>query len=169
MRPVVKLLLARGAHRREALVVAEVEIGLGAVVGDEDFAVLERRHRAGIDVDVRIEFLQRDAEAARFEQRADRGRGDPFAESGNDAAGDEDVFSAHRHASGWLREFGPNGRGAVRAALLAGRVVLAVAKKRVRVSTQLTNALRGYFFSASSCSTRATSSGRSTPRWGLVV
>src|SRR3954452_18860271 len=72
------------------------------------------------------------------------------------------------HASGWLREFGRD-RGAVRAALLAGRGVLAVAKKRVRVSTQLTNALRGYFFSASSCSTRATSSGRSTPRWGLVV
>ena len=37
----------------EALVVAEVEIGLGAVVGDVDLAVLERRHRARIDVDVR--------------------------------------------------------------------------------------------------------------------
>ena len=30
----------------EALVVAEVEVGLGAVVGDEDLAVLERVHRA---------------------------------------------------------------------------------------------------------------------------
>ena len=36
----------------EALVVAEVEVGLGAVVGDEDLAVLERAHRARIDVDV---------------------------------------------------------------------------------------------------------------------
>ena len=70
------VVLARGAHGGEALVVAEVEIGLGAVVGDEDFAVLERRHRAGIDVDVGIELLQRDLEAARFEQRADRRRGD---------------------------------------------------------------------------------------------
>ena len=31
----------------EAFVVAEVEVGLGAVVGDEDFAVLEGRHGAG--------------------------------------------------------------------------------------------------------------------------
>ena len=30
----------------EALVVAEVEVGLGAVVGDEHLAVLERRHGA---------------------------------------------------------------------------------------------------------------------------
>ena len=30
----------------EALVVAQVEVGLGAVLGDEDLAVLERAHRA---------------------------------------------------------------------------------------------------------------------------
>src|ERR1043166_1717998 len=35
----------------EPLVMAQIEIGLGAVVGDVDFAVLERRHRAGIAVD----------------------------------------------------------------------------------------------------------------------
>src|SRR4029079_13184058 len=40
----------------EALVVTEVEVGLGAVVGDEDLAVLVRRHRPGIDVDVRVEL-----------------------------------------------------------------------------------------------------------------
>jgi poly(A) polymerase len=32
--------------------------------------VLERRHRPGIDVDVRIELLECDGEATRFEQRA---------------------------------------------------------------------------------------------------
>ena len=37
----------------EALVVADVEVGLGAVLGDEDLAVLERAHRAGVDVEVR--------------------------------------------------------------------------------------------------------------------
>ena len=47
----------------EALVVAEVEVGLGAVVGDVHLAVLERRHRARIDVDVRVELLHRDASA----------------------------------------------------------------------------------------------------------
>jgi len=35
--------------------------------------VLIRRHRAGINVEIRIEFLQRDFEAAIFEQRAERG------------------------------------------------------------------------------------------------
>ena len=58
----------------EALVVAEVEIGLRAVVGDEDFAVLERAHGARIDIEVRIEFLARDFQSAAFQQAAD-GRG----------------------------------------------------------------------------------------------
>ena len=34
----------------------EVEIGFGAVFGDEHFAVLKRRHRAGIDVDVWVQL-----------------------------------------------------------------------------------------------------------------
>ncbi len=47
------------AERRvgEAFVVAQVEIGLRAVVGDEDFAVLEGAHGAGVDVEIRIELL----------------------------------------------------------------------------------------------------------------
>ena len=43
---------------------AEVEICLGAVLGYEDFAVLIRRHRPRIDIDVGIELLQADGEAA---------------------------------------------------------------------------------------------------------
>ena len=45
----------------EALVMTEVEVGLGAVVGDEHLAVLVRRHRAGVDVDVWVELEDRDA------------------------------------------------------------------------------------------------------------
>ncbi len=44
----------------EPLVVSEVQVGLGAVVQHEDLAVLERVHRAGVDVDVRVELLDRD-------------------------------------------------------------------------------------------------------------
>ena len=55
----------------EPFVMPEVEIGFGAVVGDKDFAVLERRHRAGIDVEVRVELDQRHVQPAGFEQRAD--------------------------------------------------------------------------------------------------
>jgi len=40
--------------------VAEIEVGLAAVVGDEHLAVLERVHRSRIDVEVRIELLHRD-------------------------------------------------------------------------------------------------------------
>jgi hypothetical protein len=46
--------------------VTEVEIGFGAVVGDEDLAVLVRRHRARIDVQIRITLLEGDSEAAAF-------------------------------------------------------------------------------------------------------
>ena len=55
----------------EALVVADVEIRLGAVFGDEDLAVLERAHRSGVDVQVRIELLRLDAQPARLQQPAE--------------------------------------------------------------------------------------------------
>ncbi len=79
----------------EALVVPEVEIGLGAVVGDVDLAVLERRHRAGVHVQVGIELLEGDAEPARFQERAHRRGGDALAEARDHAAGDENVLGSH--------------------------------------------------------------------------
>ena len=42
-----EVVLPRHPRRGEALVVAEVEVGLGAVVGDEDLAVLVGAHRPG--------------------------------------------------------------------------------------------------------------------------
>ncbi len=69
-----------GAGVGEALVVAEVEIGLGAVVGDEDLAVLVGRHRPGIDVDVWIELHQRHREAPGLQDGSDGGRGHPLAQ-----------------------------------------------------------------------------------------
>ena len=87
----------RGARRvrvGEALVVAEVQVGLGAVLGDEHLAVLERRHRAGVDVDVRVELLEGDLQPPGDQQAADRGRCDALAERRDDAAGDEDVAGA---------------------------------------------------------------------------
>jgi hypothetical protein len=73
----------------EALVVAEIEIGLGAVVRHEHFPVLIRAHRPGIDVDIRIELEHRDLEATRFKQRAEGGRRDALAERGHHATGYE--------------------------------------------------------------------------------
>ena len=55
----------------KTLVVAEVEVGFGAVIGDENFAVLEGRHGAGVDVEIRIKLDQVDLEAAALQQTAD--------------------------------------------------------------------------------------------------
>src|SRR5882762_7019373 len=57
----------------EALVVAEVEIGLGTIFGDKDFTVLERAHGAGIDVKVRIALLKGNFETATSEETTDWG------------------------------------------------------------------------------------------------
>jgi hypothetical protein len=64
----------------EAFVVPDVEVGLGAVVGDEDLAVLERVHGAGVDVEVRIELLHRDPQTPGLEQATETRRGQPLAE-----------------------------------------------------------------------------------------
>ena len=73
----------------ETFVVAEVEIRFGAVVGDEDLAVLVGRHRSGVDVEVGVELAQADGVAAGLEQGGKGRRGDPLAEGRDHAAGDE--------------------------------------------------------------------------------
>src|SRR5271154_5325046 len=67
----------------EALVMAEIEVGLGAVIGDEDFAVVIGRHRARIDIEVGVELAQADLVAARLQKRAERRRSETLAEGGN--------------------------------------------------------------------------------------
>ena len=57
----------------------EIEVRLGAILRHEDFAVLERRHRAWIHVQIRIELHHRDAKTARNEQSAEPRRGDTLA------------------------------------------------------------------------------------------
>ena len=93
----------------EALVVSQVEVGLGAVLGDEHLAVLEGAHRAGVDVDVGVELLVGDLQAARLEQAADRGGRDALAQPRHDAARHEDVLSHATHRAGTMGE-GDEGR-----------------------------------------------------------
>ena len=76
----------------EALVVAKVEIGLRAVVEHVHLAVLERAHRAGINIQVGIKLLQRDLESPVLQQGADGGRGQSLAEGTHHAACYEDVL-----------------------------------------------------------------------------
>ena len=84
--------VARQVLVDEALVVAEVEVGLATVVGHEHLAVLERVHRARIDVDVRVELLERDPQAAELEQPTERGRGQPLAERAGHPSRHENVL-----------------------------------------------------------------------------
>ena len=100
-----EVVLALHDPRGEALVVAEVEVGLGAVVGDEHLAVLERRHGAGVDVDVGVDLEHGDRVAVGLDQGAERRRRDALAEPGNHAAGDEHVLGGH--TSPQLSEIGP--------------------------------------------------------------
>ena len=58
---------------------AKVEVGLRAIVEHVDFAVLERAHRARIDIEVGVEFLDAHLEAAHLEQGTESSRRQPFA------------------------------------------------------------------------------------------
>ncbi len=60
--------LARG-HAGVALVMTEIEVGLGPIVGHEDLAVLIRRHRPRIDVQIGVELPDADLVATRLKQR----------------------------------------------------------------------------------------------------
>ena len=73
----------------EPFIMAQIKVGLGAVVGNVNLAVLIGAHRARIDVEIGVEFANTDREAARLQQGRKAGRHQPLAERGNHAAGDE--------------------------------------------------------------------------------
>ena len=75
---------------------SEVEVGLASVVEHVDLPVLVGAHRAGIDVDIRVELLHADPQATGLEQHPDRGAREPLAQGAHDTAGDEEVPRAVR-------------------------------------------------------------------------
>ena len=90
-RRVVAVLGEHGAGG-EALVVAEVEVGLGTVLGDVDLAVLVGRHGPRIDVEVGIQLLVLDPDAAPLQEQTDGGAGEALAEARDHTPGHEDVL-----------------------------------------------------------------------------
>ena len=66
-----QVVVARQDRVSEALIMAQIEVRLGPIVGDKDLAVLERRHGARIDVEVGVELHHIHAQAAAFKQAAD--------------------------------------------------------------------------------------------------
>src|SRR5713101_7576316 len=75
-----------------ALVVPQVEVGLGPVIGDEHLAMLERIHGARIDVDVRVHLEQRHLEATALQEPPDRRSRQALAQGRDDAARDKNEF-----------------------------------------------------------------------------
>jgi hypothetical protein len=73
-----RIRLARG-DAGEAFVMAEVEVGLRPVIGDEDLAMFEGAHRAGVDVEIGIELAKPDGISPRLQQRPERGGGQTLA------------------------------------------------------------------------------------------
>ena len=71
---------------------AEIKVGFGTVLGDIDLAVLVGTHRAGIDIDIRVELLRSDLQSAAFEQPSERCRRDALAEPRHHTAGHEYIL-----------------------------------------------------------------------------
>jgi hypothetical protein len=51
----------------ETLVMPQVQVGFGAIVGDEDLPMLERRHGSRVNVNVGVQLLQRNPQTTRFQ------------------------------------------------------------------------------------------------------
>ena len=93
--------LARG-HAGEAFVMAKIKVGLGPVIGDEHLAMLEGRHRSGVDVQVGVQFAQPHGKAACLQQGPQRCRSKPFSKRGNHAACNKNI-TCHGRSRAWFR------------------------------------------------------------------
>ena len=86
----------------KALVVAQIQIGLSAIVGHEHLTVLQRAHGAGIHIHIGVQLLAGHLQTAALEQTAQRCGCDALAKAGDDTAGDKDefgLFLCHRISS----------------------------------------------------------------------
>ena len=79
----------------EPLVVTQIQIRLGAVVGHEHLAVLERTHGSRIDVDVRVQFKERHLQTTSFQEAPDGSRRQTFAQRTQHSARHENELGRH--------------------------------------------------------------------------
>ena len=76
----------------EALVVANVEVCFGAIVGDKHFTVLEGIHCSRVNIQIRVKLLHDHAQAPTGEKVSERCCGQTLAERGDNTTGHKDVF-----------------------------------------------------------------------------
>ena len=80
----------------KALVVAQVQVRLRPVLGDEDLPVLIGGHGPRVHVQVGVQFLDGNVYPSAFEHPSQRGRGHPFSQRTDHTTGDENVLG-HRN------------------------------------------------------------------------
>ena len=87
-------------NARKPFIMPKVEVGFRPVISHIDFAMLIRRHRAWINIEIRIELPDSNAVSARLQKGSKRCCHKTFAKRGDHAAGDE---NEPRHGSRALR------------------------------------------------------------------
>ena len=83
----------------KALIMAKVEVGLGAVIRHKDLAVLQGAHRARVHIDIGVQLLAGNLQPARFKQPPQTGRRDALAQTGDNAAGHKNILRCHNSPS----------------------------------------------------------------------
>ena len=76
----------------KTLVVSQIQIGLGAVIGHEHFAVLQRAHGARIHVHIGVQLLAGHLQAAALQKPSQRCSSNALAQTGDHAAGHKNKF-----------------------------------------------------------------------------
>ena len=74
---------------------AQIQVCLRTILRNEYFAVLNRVHGTGVDVDVRVKFLHGDRISSGLQKTAERSCGNTFSQSGNNSAGYKYIFNRH--------------------------------------------------------------------------
>ena len=110
------VVVARQMCGGKPFVVPQVQIGLGAIVGDKDFAMLIGRHGAGINVQVGIALLEGNFKSAAFKQAGHGGGCHAFPERRNHA-------TRHKHIFGGGAQVARNPPGSTRYKSLCGETL----------------------------------------------
>ena len=76
----------------EPLIVAQIQIRLRPVIGDEHLPVLIGTHGAGVHIEVRVKLLVPDPQAALLQQPPQRCGADALAQPGHHTAGDKNIL-----------------------------------------------------------------------------
>lgn len=77
-------------HIQEPLVIAQIQVRFPSVIEDEDFSMLERTHRTGIDIQVGVDLYRGGTKMEYLHQDTDaRGR-DPLTDPTDHSSSDDD-------------------------------------------------------------------------------